>query len=83
MVLEQAETLNLTDEQLGKIMRIQMTNKKARKELLAQPHKSMKKALKALRDPAENVASIRIAGRAHTDDFDALVEAEIATRNKN
>ena len=28
VVLEQAETLDLTDEQLGKIMRIQMTNKK-------------------------------------------------------
>ncbi len=82
VVLEQAEALNLTDEQLGKIMRIQMTNKKARKKLLGQPHKSMKKALKALRDPEASIASIRIAGRAHTDDFDALVEAEITTRNK-
>ena len=82
VVLEQAEVLDLTDEQLGKIMRIQMTNKKPRKELLDQPHKSMKKALKALRDPAADVAMIRKAGRAHTDDFDALIEAELKVRKQ-
>ncbi len=80
IVLEQAEVLNLTDEQLGKIMRIQMNHKKARKELLNQPRKSMTKALKELRNPGATVDSIRKAGRAHTDDFDALVEAEIIVR---
>ena len=80
IVLEQAEVLNLTDEQLGKIMRIQMTHKKTRKELLGQPRKSMTKAFKELRNPAATVDSIRKAGRAHTDDFDALVEAEIKVR---
>ncbi len=82
VVLEQAEILGLTDEQLGKIMRIQMTNKKLRKGLLDQPHKSMEKALKELRNPATNEALIRKAGRAHTDDFDALVDAEIKVRNR-
>ena len=82
VVLEQAEVLELTDEQLGKIMRIQMNNKKTRKKLLDQPRKSMTKALKELRNPAASVASIRKAGRAHTDDFDALVEAEIKVRKK-
>lgn len=80
VILEQAETLKLTDQQLGKILRIQMTNKKARKELLAKPHKSMKKALKELRNPAADDASIRKAARAHTDDFDALAEAELKVR---
>ena len=80
IVLEQAEVLNLTDEQLGKIMRIEMNHKKARKELLNQPRKSMTKALKELRNPGATVDSIRKAGRAHTDDFDALVEAEIIIR---
>ncbi|OQK17795.1 hypothetical protein AU255_08015 [Methyloprofundus sedimenti] len=80
IVLEQAEVLNLTDEQLGKIMRIQMNHKKARKELLDSPRKSMTKALKELRNPGATVDSIRKAGRAHTDDFDALVEAEIIVR---
>ena len=80
IVLEQAEALNLTDEQLGKIMRIQMTHKKARKELLDQPRKSMTKALKELRNPGATVDSIRKAGRAHTEDFDSLVEAEIIVR---
>jgi len=80
IVLEQAEVLNLTDEQLGKIMRIQMNHKKARKELLGNPRKSMTKALKELRNPGATVASIRKANRAHTDDFDALVEAEIIIR---
>ena len=82
VVLEQAEALDLTDEQLGKIMRIQMTNKKTRKELLDNPRKSLTKALKELRNPAASAASIRKAGRAHTDDFDALVEAEIKVRKK-
>ena len=82
VVLEQAEALDLTDEQLGKIMRIQMTNKKTRKELLDNPRKSMTKALKELRNPAASAVSIRKAGRAHTDDFDALVEAEIKVRKK-
>lgn len=80
IVLEQAEVLNLTDEQLGKIMRIQMNHKKARKELLGNPRKSMTKALKELRNPGATVDSIRKANRAHTDDFDALVEAEIIIR---
>ena len=82
VLLEQVGVLDLTDEQLGKIMRIQMTNKKPRKELLDQPHKSMKKALKALRDPAADEALIRKAGRAHTDDFDALVDAELEVRKQ-
>ncbi len=80
VLLEQAETLELTDQQLGKILRIQMTNKKTRKELIAKPHKSMKKALKELRNPAANEASIRKAEKAHTDDFDALVDAELKVR---
>ena len=80
VILEQAETLELTDQQLGKILRIQMTNKKTRKELLAKPHKSMKKALKELRNPAADEASIRKAARAHTDDFDTLAEAELKVR---
>lgn len=80
IVLEQAQVLNLTDEQLGKIMRIQMTYEKTRKELLDKPHKSMTKAFKELRNPAATVDSIRKAGRAHTDDFDALVEADIKIR---
>ena len=80
IVLEQAEVLNFTDEQLGKIMRIQMTYKKTRKELLDQPRKSMTEAFKELRNLAATVDSIRKAGRAHTDDFDALVEAEIKIR---
>ena len=82
IVLEQAEVLNLTDEQLGKIMRIQMTYKKTRKELLNQPRKSMTKAFKELRNPAATVDSIRKAGKAHTDDFDALVESEIEIRQR-
>ena len=82
VILEQAEVLDLTDEQLGKIMRIQMNNKKNRKKLLDQPHKSMKKALKALRDPAKDESMIRKAGRAHTDDFDALVEADLKVRKQ-
>ena len=61
-------------------MRIQMTYKKTRKELLDQPRKSMTEAFKELRNPAATVDSIRKAGRAHTDDFDALVEAEIKIR---
>ena len=40
----------------------------------------MTKALKELRNPGATVDSIRKAGRAHTDDFDALVEAEIIVR---
>ncbi len=50
-VLEQAEDLNLTDEQLGKIMRIHMTHQKTRKELLNQPCQNMTKAFKELRTP--------------------------------
>ena len=82
VVLEQAEALDLTDEQLGKIMRIQMTNKKTRKELIDQPHKSMKKALKELRNPSADEALIRKAGATHTADFDALIEAELKMRKK-
>ena len=80
VVLEQAKALELTDQQLGKILRIQMTNKKTRKELLAKPHKSMKKALKELRNPVADEASIRKAAKAHTDDFDTLVDAELKVR---
>ena len=82
VVVEQSDALNLTDEQIGKIVRIQMTNKKTRKKLLNQPHKSMKKAFKELRNPAADAALIRKAGTAHTADFDAFIEAELTIRNK-
>jgi len=82
VVLEKTEDLDLTNEQLGKIMRIQMTNKKTRKELIDQPHKSMKKALKELRNPSADEALIRKAGATHTADFDALIEAELKMRKK-
>lgn len=82
VVVEQSDALNLTDEQIGKIVRIQMTNKKTRKKLLDQPHKSMKKAFKELHNPAADAALIRKAGAAHTADFDAFIEAELTIRNK-
>jgi hypothetical protein len=40
----------------------------------------LSKAFKELRNPSATIDSIRKANRAHTDDFDALVEAEIVIR---
>jgi len=42
----------------------------------------MTKALKELRNPAATIGSIRKAGRTHTKDFDAFIEAEIKVRQK-
>lgn len=82
VVLEQTEVLDLTDEQLGRITRIHMTNKKIRKKLLEQPHKSMKKVFKTLRNPAADESMIRKAGARHSTDFDVLLEAELQVRKK-
>lgn len=81
-VIKQAEALGLTDEQLGKIVRIQMAEKKHRKELMGKLHKSMQTALSGLRNPAADDAEIRKAGAAHAADFDALIDAALQAREK-
>ncbi len=82
VVIKQAEALGLTDEQLGKIVRIRMAEKKSRKELMAKLHKSMKKALDGLRNPAVDDAEIRKTGAAHAADFDVLIDAALKAREK-
>jgi Spy/CpxP family protein refolding chaperone len=82
MVIKQTEALGLSDEQLGKIVRIQMAEKTSRKELTAKLHKSMKKALDELRNPAVDEDAIRKTGAEHAADFDALIEAALQAREK-
>ncbi len=82
VVIKQAEALGLTDKQLGKIVRIQMAEKKRRKEFMGKLHKSMKTALSGLRNPAVDEEAIRKAGTAHAADFEALIDAALQAREK-
>ena len=68
-VLMHAEALKLSDEQLGKIMRIEMRHQKAHQDLMERLHKSMMSAREGLMDSSAEEAGIRKASKEHAEAF--------------
>ena len=81
-VLRHAEALELSDEQLGKIVRIEMRHQKARQDLMERLHKSMMSAHEGLMDPSAEEAGIRKASKEHAEAFEAMIEDAVKQRNE-
>jgi Spy/CpxP family protein refolding chaperone len=82
MVLSRAEELKLSDEQLGKILRIQQQHRTAYKEIMEKLHKSMQAGYKEYMDPNADEAAIRKAAQEHAAVFNKLVEEGLKERKE-
>jgi Spy/CpxP family protein refolding chaperone len=81
-VLGHTEALKLSDEQLGKIVRIKMQHQKAHQDLMERLHKSMMSTREGLMDPSAEEAGIRKAGKELAEAFEAMIEDAVKERNE-
>ncbi len=77
----QSETLKLTDEQIGKLHRIEMKHKHAKPKMEG-VHESMKSLHQSLMDPAADEAAIRKAAADHAAAFEVMINEVVAQRNE-
>ncbi|ADE16574.1 conserved hypothetical protein [Nitrosococcus halophilus Nc 4] len=82
MVLSKAEKLNLSNDQLGSIMRIHLDHKKIRKELMKKLHNSMVEAHKGLMNPSTQDNAIRAASKNHIDALNKMVDNALKERSE-
>lgn len=80
MLMMNADELKLTDEQLGKLHRQMWKNLDARKDLRTKLRDTKLALHKAMMDPAADDAAIRAAAKAHTDAFNAKIDAALKDR---
>jgi LTXXQ motif family protein len=80
MIASHADALELTDEQLGKITRLEMHDAEAHKKTKQEVQKSMKEFHKASMKLGTNDAMLRKLGTEHVDEFNAMVDQHIRER---
>ena len=80
MIASHADALDLSDEQLGKITRLEMKETKEHKEAKQKLRKNMKAFHKASMTPDTDNAALRKMGKEHVDLFNAMVEQHINER---
>ena len=80
MIASHADALELTDEQLGKITRLEMHDTEAHKKTKQEVQKSMKAFHKASMKPGTNDAMLRKLGTEHVDEFNEMVDQHIRER---
>lgn len=81
-VLAHAEDLKLSDEQMGKIVRIELRHRKEHQAIMERMHKSMHEAPRSLMDPAADLAGIRKASKDHSQAHEDMVEDKIKAREE-
>jgi hypothetical protein len=81
-VLAHAEDLKLSDEQMGKIVRIELTHRKEHQAIMERMHKSMHAAHRGLMDPAADLAGIRKASKDHSQAHEDMVKDKIKAREE-
>lgn len=79
-VVKRAEALMLSDEQLGKIVRIGMRHRKAREAQVARLHRSMRGAMRGVMNPSPTLQAVRKAVHDHTEAFEALIRTALKER---
>ena len=82
IVLQYTNELKLTDEQIGKITRIQQSSRPKMEELGPKLHESLKATHEAFLNPASDEAAIRKAAQEHSRIFNELVETGLKSRNE-
>lgn len=81
-VLFKAEELNLSDNQLGTIMRSHLEHQKAQKTLMKKMYHSMAEAHNGLMNPATEDDVIRATAKKHDEIFNKLVENALKERSE-
>lgn len=81
-VLSKAEELNLSDNQLGTIMRSHLDHQKVQKALMKKMHHSMAEAYKGLMNPATEEDALRAVAKKHNEIFNKLVENALEERSE-
>ena len=82
IVLQYANDLKLSDEQIGKITRIHQAAQKSMEELGPKMHDSLKATHEVFLNPASDEAAIRKTAKEHTSLFNELVETALKSRNE-
>lgn len=80
MLMMNADELKLTDEQVGKLHRMMWKNMEAGKGVRTKLRESKMAVHKAMTDPAADDAAVRAAAKAHTDAFNAKIDAALKER---
>lgn len=80
LLMMNADELKLTDEQVGKLHRMAWKNMEARKGVRAKLRESKIAVHRAMMDPAADDAAVRAAAKAHTDAFNAKIDAALKER---
>ncbi len=80
VLLQHAEELRLTDDQMGRIYRLHQANQQRIQGINKKLHDATRWAHRMFLDPAKDEAAIRQAARAHTAAFDELLETALKTR---
>jgi Spy/CpxP family protein refolding chaperone len=80
-VLQKSAELKLSDEQIGKITRIQQESKEQIEDLGRSAHQSMKATHELFLNPASDEAEIRKSAQTHTSNFNSLVDVALKSRS--
>ena len=80
MVMSHTDALKLSDEQLGKIVRLHLKNEKEHEQLKEKLKESMQTFKKDSMKPGTSDAQLHKLGKDHTDAFNAMVEYHIKER---
>lgn len=80
VVLRHTDELKLSDEQIGKIVRIHQANQRKIGEIGAKLHAARRTAYSLFLNPANDEAAIRNAAREHAAAFDELVDTALKSR---
>lgn len=82
IVISHADAFKLSDEQLGKIVRLHLKHKSAHEKLKEKLKKSMKTFKKESMKPSASDAQLHKLGKDHMDAFNAMVEHHIKERHE-
>jgi Spy/CpxP family protein refolding chaperone len=80
VILDHADELKLTDEQVGKITRIHQENQARAEELGKKLHESMRETHEAFLNPASDEAAIKQKAQAHTTAFNEFLATALKLR---
>lgn len=80
LIIAHADTLKLSDEQLGKIVRFHLKHEQEHERLKEKVKKSMKAFKKESMNPSASDDQLSKLGKDHTDAFKAMVDFHIKER---
>lgn len=79
-IILHAEVLDLSDEQIGKIVRLHLKDTQEHDRIKQKMREGMKAFRKAIVQPATDDATLRKLGQAHIDDFNTMIKHHLEER---